>query len=30
MIERIDFFSWFSNVKNLVLSNDFEHVRIVI
>ena len=30
MIEHIDFFSWFSNAKNLVLSNDFEQVRIVI
>ena len=30
MIEHIDFFSWFSNVKNLVLSNGFEQVRNVI
>ena len=30
MIEHIDFFSWFANVENLVLSNGFELMRIVI
>ena len=30
MIEHTDFFSWFLNVKDLVLSNGFKQVRIVI
>ena len=29
-IEQLNFFDWFSNVKNLVLSNGCEHVRNVI
>ena len=28
--EQITFFNWLSNVKNLVFSNGFEHVRNVI
>ena len=28
--EQLNFFNWLSNVKNLVLSNGFEHVRNVI
>ena len=26
-IEQFDFFNWFWNVKNLVLSNGFKHVK---
>ena len=29
-IEQLNFFDWLSNIKNLVLSNDCEHVRNVI
>ena len=29
-LEQLKFFDWFSNVKNLVLSNGSEHVRNVI
>ena len=29
-IEQLDFFDWLSNIKNLVLSSDCEHVRNVI
>ena len=28
-IKQFDFFNWLSNVKNLVLSNGFEHLRNV-
>ena len=29
-IEQLNYFDWLSNVKNLVLSNGFEHVQNVI
>ena len=29
-IEQLKFFDWLSNVKNLVLSNGYEHVENVI
>ena len=29
-IEQFNFFNWLSNVKNLVLSNGFKHVRNLI
>ena len=29
-IEKLNYFHWLSNVKNLVLSNGFEHVQNVI
>ena len=29
-IEQLNYFDWLSNIKNLVYSNGFEHVRNVI
>ena len=29
-VEQLNFFDWLSNVNNLVLSNDCEHLRNVI